>query len=127
MLVVGALCLLWSGLELLGKCGLALLVVWLEWRNLRSERTWDGSCWQLDGEGVWRWQRVDGAEGTVTLEQATMLGPLIVLNLRDATGRVDLPIWPDQLDADTRRHLRVRLPQRRYHLPSRFDSIIPFR
>ena len=109
LLVVGALCLLWSGLELLAKCGLALLAAWLEWRTLKSERIWDASSWRFDGEGLWGWQRVDGATGTATLAQATLLGPLVVLNLRDASGRIDLPIWPDQLDIDTRRRLRVRL------------------
>ena len=109
LLAVGTLCLLWSGLDPLAKCGLALLAAWLEWRTVRSERTWHGSHWQLDSEGDWCWQRVDGAEGAATLEQATMLGPLMVLNLQHASGRIDLPIWPDQLDADTRRRMRVRL------------------
>jgi len=108
MLLIGAVCLLWSGLELLAKFALALLAGWLEWRNFRAEKAWDNSHWKLDGEGGWRW-RVNDTEGAATLEQATLLGSLIVLNLRCASGRIDLPIWPDQLDADTRRGLRVRL------------------
>ena len=110
-LAIGVLCLAWSGLELPAKFALALLAGWLEWRNLRSERAWRGSTWRFDGEGEWRWLRQGGSEGSATFRQATLLGPLIVLNLRDAGGRIDLPIWPDQLDDDARRRLRVRLSQ----------------
>ncbi len=100
---------MWSGVDIPVKGGIALLAGWLEWRNLRFERAWHGSHWQLDCEGNWNWQRVDGAGGGAVLTQATLLGPLIVLNFRSSDGRIDLPIWPDQLDTDTRRHLRVRL------------------
>ncbi len=100
---------MWSGMEFPAKGGIALLAGWLEWRNLRSERAWHGSHWQLDCEGNWNWQRVGGSGGGAVLTQATLLGPLIVLNFRSSDGRIDLPIWPDQLDTDTRRRLRVRL------------------
>lgn len=106
---VGALCVVWSGLDVWGKFALALLVASLEWRNLCAEKLWQGSQWRIDGEGAWRWRRGDGKEGDAVLAQATLLGPLIVLNLRSASGRIDLPVWPDQLDVETRRKLRVRL------------------
>ena len=110
-LAIGVLCVLWSSLEPWGKFALAVLVAWLEWRTLRVESWWQDSQWRLDGEGAWHWRRADMTEGDAALTQATLLGPLIVLNLRDSSGRVDLPIWPDQLDAETHRRLRVRLAQ----------------
>jgi hypothetical protein len=109
LLIVGAACLAWSGLGVAAKAGVALLAVWLEWRHLRFEQHWRGSDWCLDGDGAWQWQRADDTRGEAMLAQATQLGPLLVLNLRRAGERIDLPIWPDQLDAATRRRLRVRL------------------
>ncbi len=106
---IGAICLAWASLDAPAKFVLALFAVWFEWRNLHHESLWRNSGWRLDNEGAWRWQRADGTEGDAILTQATSLGPLTVLNLRDSSGRIDLPIWPDQLDADTRRQLRVRL------------------
>lgn len=114
-LAVGALCLLWAGLEPWAKFAIALLGVWLEGRNLRFERFWKDSSWRLDNEGDWRWRRSDGSEGQAKLTQATLIGSLLVLNLRVAGRRIDLSIWPDQVHADTRRRLGVRLrrlPQR---------------
>ncbi len=108
-LLVGAMCLAWAGIDVLAKSGLAVLAGWLEWRNLRFERDWRRSGWKLDGDGAWSWRRANGAAGTASLVQATLLGPLLVLNLRAAEGRIDLPIWPDALDDATRRRLRVRL------------------
>ena len=44
------------------------------------------------------------------LRDARVLGPLIVLHLRwSPRGRASLWLLPDNLDADTRRRLRVRL------------------
>ncbi len=99
----------WSSLDPVASCALAVLAGWLEWRQLRFERLWTGSEWRLDGDGAWRWRRADGEAGPATLEQATLLGPLVVLNLQRDTERIDLSIWPDQLDSATRRRLRVRL------------------
>ena len=45
-----------------------------------------------------------------TLAQATVLGPLVVLALRESGGAtLRLPVYPDSTDADTQRRLRVLL------------------
>lgn len=69
--------------------------------------------WQADGTariGVHdrRMNRTDEVLGSVSA--ARVLGPLIVLTLRwPVRGRAHLWLLPDNLDADTRRRLRMRL------------------
>lgn len=109
-LLVGMACLAWAAVDAWMVLALLLLIALVEIRAGRSERAWAGSCWRVDAEGVWHWQRVDGVEGEATLDQATVLGPLIVLNLRADNRRVSLPLWPDTIREDTRRQLRIRLP-----------------
>lgn len=108
-IAVGGGCLVWSGLDVLAKVALALLTAWMEGRARRVEQTWRGSRWMLDAAGQWTWRRRDGSEGHGVLSQSTVLGPLLLLNLEVSPSRVDLAIWPDCLDAITRRRLRVRL------------------
>ncbi len=108
--LLGLACLVWSSLDAWIALALLLAITLVETRARRSERAWKGSRWRISADGVWRWRRADGKEGEAELEQATILGPLIVLNLRTDDGCVDLSLWPDQLPVDTRRQLRVRLP-----------------
>jgi len=110
-LAAGVACLAWSGLGAWAKLALILLAAWMELRTVRNEDAWHPSRWKLDGDGGWRWRRDgdDPGEGEATLVQATSLGPMILLDLRASGRRVDLALWPDNLDADTRRRLRARL------------------
>jgi len=75
-----------------------------EWRR----RPWTALALAGDGTAVLRAQGLPEWRGTLT--QATVLGPLVVLALKDAGGAsLRLPIYPDSTDADTRRRLRVLL------------------
>jgi toxin CptA len=67
--------------------------------------------WRSDGSVSIRLVRRDGevAEVQGTLRDARVLGFLIVLHLRWPGGPDGLWLLPDNLDADTRRRLRVRL------------------
>ena len=68
--------------------------------------------WRSDGSVSVRLGGRSGAAGEVqgTLRDARVLGFLIVLHLRwPPSGRTSLWLLPDNLDADTRRRLRVRL------------------
>lgn len=57
--------------------------------------------------------RGGGGEVEAALEHARVLGPLIVMELRPH-GRARETLWllPDNLDAETRRRLRVRVQSR---------------
>jgi hypothetical protein len=60
--------------------------------------------------GHWRLRVCEGDEIVAEFVGATMLGPLIVLRLRNGPGRVTpLCLLPDNCADDTRRRLRVRL------------------
>ncbi len=62
--------------------------------------------WRGDGEV--RVMLRDGSEVEATLS-GHRWGPLIVLALAWRGRRLGLWLWPDQLDADSRRRLRMRL------------------
>jgi toxin CptA len=54
-----------------------------------------------------------GGEVNAQLHHARVLGPLVTLDLRWGKGdRVQLWLLPDNLDADTRRRLRMRIGAR---------------
>ena len=67
--------------------------------------------WRGDGGASIRVVRRGGEPVEVegALQDARVLGSLIVLHLRWPGGRAGVWILPDNLDADTRRRLRVRL------------------
>ena len=67
--------------------------------------------WRTDGSVSIRLADRHGVETVVqgALHGARSLGPLIVLQLRWERGRANLWLLPDNLDADTRRRLRMRL------------------
>jgi toxin CptA len=68
--------------------------------------------WRADGSVSLRLaQRAGGQSEEVqgTLQDARMLGFIIVLHLRWPGGRAGVWILPDNLDAEPRRRLRVRL------------------
>jgi len=68
--------------------------------------------WRSDGSISVRLGGRSGAAGEVQgeLRDARVLGFLIALHLRwPPSGRMSLWLLPDNLDADTRRRLRVRL------------------
>ncbi|GAP67308.1 hypothetical protein MBSD_n2629 [Mizugakiibacter sediminis] len=65
---------------------------------------------RLRGDGAVELALADGRDAAGTLRGARVLGPLIVLRLAWGAGsRAALVLLPDNLDADTRRRLRVRL------------------
>ncbi|MCE5232999.1 MAG: hypothetical protein ABFC67_03350 [Mizugakiibacter sp.] len=65
---------------------------------------------RLRGDGVVELGLANGQDAAGTLLGARVLGPLIVLRLAwGARSRAALLLLPDNLDADTRRRLRVRL------------------
>lgn len=104
MAVAGCgLALPWRGL-------LALLVVVYAlsqgWR-LRHGR-WRRVAWS--GEGAWRVYDADGEAHDARLRAARCLGALIALQLSvDGAPGAALVLLPDNLDAERRRLLRVRL------------------
>jgi toxin CptA len=60
--------------------------------------------------GHWRVRDAQEQEHLFELHNAVMLGSLIALSLRSkAIGRTSVLLLPDNCDADTRRHLRVRV------------------
>lgn len=60
--------------------------------------------------GHWRVRDADGNEHVAEFLGGTVLGRLIVLNLRTGPKRrVALPLLPDNCDAEMHRRLRVRL------------------
>jgi toxin CptA len=62
------------------------------------------------GDGSWTQRLADGRETEATQRSARVLGPLIALRLAWLPhGRTALVLLPDNLDADTRRRLRMRL------------------
>jgi toxin CptA len=62
------------------------------------------------GDGSWTLRLADGRETEATLRSARVLGPLIALRLAWLPGgSAALVLLPDNLDADTRRRLRMRL------------------
>jgi toxin CptA len=62
------------------------------------------------GDGSWTLRLADGRETEATLRSARVLGALIVLRLAWLPqGSAALVLLPDNLDADTRRRLRMRL------------------
>ncbi|MBS0431971.1 MAG: hypothetical protein JSS21_06155 [Proteobacteria bacterium] len=67
--------------------------------------------WRQDGSVSIRLTDRAGvqSEAQGVLHDARVLGPLIALQLRWLRGRAALWLLPDNLDADTRRRLRVRL------------------
>ena len=79
------------------------------WRYLHSRVR--GLNWRSDGSFSIKWMDHRGAEAEVqgALHDARVLGPLIALRLRWPSGRANLWLLPDNLDADTRRRLRMRL------------------
>lgn len=79
------------------------------WRHLHPRVA--ALMWRGDGGASIRVVRRAGEPVEVegTLQDARVLGFLIVLHLRWPGGRAGVWILPDNLDADTRRRLRVRL------------------
>lgn len=78
------------------------------WRFLRPYVL--GLTWRSDGSVSIRLGHGHGEEVPGELREARVLGFLIVLHLRWASrGRASVWLLPDNLDADTRRRLRVRL------------------
>jgi len=67
--------------------------------------------WRGDGSVSIKLADRHGGETEVlgTLDDARMIGPLIALQLRWTEGAASLWLLPDNLDADIRRRLRVRL------------------
>jgi len=82
---------------------------WSLWRFLRP--CVRALSWRSDGSVSIKLTDRHGAETEVqgALQDARVLGPLIVLQLRLTRGAANLWLLHDNLDADTRRRLRMRL------------------
>ncbi len=88
--------------------------------------------WRSDGSVSVKLTDRHGAETEVqgALHGARVLGPLILLQLRWTRGAANLWLLPDNLDANTRRRLRMRLAldgaepgKRRRSAPVNADSV----
>ena len=78
------------------------------------------------GDGSVSIELVDrGGETEVqgALHDARVIGPLVVLQLRWSNGAASLWLLPDNLDADTRRRLRMRLALDGAHSSVNADNI----
>lgn len=72
-----------------------------------------GSALRLDADGLLAWRDAGGAEGQGRLEDHALLGPLLTLGAREASGRRRrFALWRDMTDADAWRRLRVELAHR---------------
>lgn len=96
--------------EAAGLVSLLCLILLL--RQLRSQfvSPWRRAAW--DSAGNWQLMDAHSAVLPVRLAAWHVLGLCLLLRLRGGDGeRVNLMLLPDNLDADTRRRLRVRLRQ----------------
>lgn len=98
-----------SGLPGAGRFALAAAVAIAAVRTwLRLRRVADLHC-ALQADRNWLIRTANG-EFPGTLDRAHDLGFLIALHLhRDDGRRVDVVLWPDSIDPDTRRRLRLWL------------------
>lgn len=89
----------------------SLLCLVLLLRQLRSlfVSRWRRASW--DSAGNWLLLDADSAALPAELLAWHGLGTCLLLRLRAGGGRIRLVLLPDNLDADTRRRLRVRLQQ----------------
>ena len=77
---------------------------------LAAIRRRDWTSLTLRGDGGATLRRAGGAEWIASLVDGAVLGPLVVLTLRGPDGRMTrLPLYPDAVDRETRRRLRVLL------------------
>lgn len=96
--------------EAAGLVSLLCLILLL--RQLRGQfvSRWRRAAW--DSAGNWQLLDLHAAAQPMRLTAWHALGLCLLLRLRsDAGERVNLVLLPDNLDADTRRRLRVRLQQ----------------
>ena len=91
----------------LALCAAALVAAGLALRA-RRRREWNGLS--LAGTGAAVLRHPGHGDRTARLEHATVLGPLVVLELACEDGRrLRLPLYPDSTDRDSLRRLRVLL------------------
>ncbi len=113
LVLIGALALLsiWiSGVPRLAAVGLSLLVMAVVAGYIRQQGRSPVRLVTWRSDGGWQLQLPDDSEVEAQLLDARHRGALIMLRLRWATrGRATLLLFPDNLDADTRRRLRMRL------------------
>ena len=109
--VVTALALIgaWGAdLDGLTRAALAALVLVVVAAALRRRLRPPLTAVRWRGDGEVRVTLRDGSEVEASLSGRPW-GPLIVLSLAWRQRRLGLWLWPDQLDADSRRRLRIRL------------------
>jgi hypothetical protein len=83
-------------------------------RAWRTHAALAGTSLRLDAEGHLAWRDAAGAEGSGRLGDHTLLGPLVAIGVREASGRHRrFALWQDMTDADAWRRLRVDLAHRR--------------
>lgn len=111
--VLAVLAVAWSGLPalaatvlMIGAPGYGMAALW---RHLHPRIV--ALAWRSDGSVSIRFARHAGEGGEVqgSLQDARVFGFMIALRIRWPGGRAGVWILPDNLDADTRRRLRVRL------------------
>src|SRR6185437_13028482 len=95
----------WKSLLMIACLAYGAVALW------RHARPWIRAlAWQGDGDvSLTLAERGATETGQGSLADARVLGPLIMLSLRWPKGRATLWLLPDNLGADTRRRLRVRL------------------
>ena len=103
------LALVLAGVPIGLKWPLALLVAGLAWRAVRRHRQSPVAAAGWSAEGGWSLRFADGGDVPAVLASFRVLGAVILLRLRTATGEQVLLLAPDNSDADIRRRLRMRL------------------
>jgi hypothetical protein len=108
MAVLSVVAILVSGLGAWSAIGVIAIVVVVAILFARRAGVLPTS-YRLQPDG--RWVLVDAVRSsTAELVAREDLGIVIVLHFRDdAARRIDLVLWPDSVDADTRRRLRAWL------------------
>ncbi|HET7301520.1 MAG TPA: protein YgfX [Oleiagrimonas sp.] len=87
-------------------CALIALYAWHSLRRLRHQPL-TRLGWHTDG--TWTLHLTGNRQVQGSLRSGRVLGPLIMLRLTWPQGETALALLPDNVDADTRRRLRVRL------------------
>lgn len=98
------------GLNAWSRLALAIIVIAYTLWTVRDFRNPPFTHISWHAAGHWRLRDAADREQVAELRRAVVLGVLIVLVLRIGPQRsFALPLLPDNCDAETRRHLRVRL------------------
>jgi toxin CptA len=95
----------------LAAIGVTLSLAYHWWVHVARRAPWSVASATWDADGRWQVVQRRGREIEARLSPATFVSTwLVVLSLRSgALGRIPLPLFPDALDPEVLRRLRVRL------------------